>query len=107
MYTDDEPRSSTPTLYFDPDRHPEDTLKAFNEFCDQFALRYNALHPDPPKVSIDSALQRWNFEHTTEQDADPRPTLDQYDGIRNGWRSKDRVTKFLGLFSSKQFHTDW
>ena len=49
-----EPRS--PTLYFDPDAHPEDTLKVFNEFCDTFILRYNALYPDPPKVSMDAAI---------------------------------------------------
>ena len=70
-------------------------------------LHYATTHYIQIHQKYDSALQRWKFEHTTEQDADPRPTLDQYDGIRNEWRSKDRVTKFIGLFSSKRFHTDW
>ena len=106
MNCENEPRSSQ-LLYFDSDKHPETTLKAFNEFCDTFVLRYNALYPDPPKVSIDAALTRWKFENTTRDIDDPKPTLAQYDEIRNAWRSKDKVTKFLGLFSSKRFHTDW
>ena len=80
----DEPRSSdTTNLRFDPDQHPEDTLKVFNEFCDSFLLRYNALFPDPPKVSMDSAIARWTFLHTTQENANPRPTMEQYDAIRN------------------------
>ncbi len=99
-----EPRS---TLYFDPDKHPENTLKMFNEFCETFILRYNALYPDPPKVSMDAAIARWKVETRTAEVADPVPTIDQYDTVRNNWRSKDKVSKFLGLFSSKRFQTDW
>ena len=40
------------------DTYPEETLKAFEEFIDTFELRYDAQFPDPPKVSMDSALQR-------------------------------------------------
>ena len=29
-------------LFFDPDKHPENTLKAFNEFTQAFELRYEA-----------------------------------------------------------------
>jgi hypothetical protein len=36
-------------LFFDPDKHPEDTLKAFQEFIQTFELRYHAQYPDPPK----------------------------------------------------------
>ena len=102
-----EPRSSAQCLYFDPDLHPEATLKAFDEFCDAFTLRYNALYPDPPKVSMDAAIARWKVEAATAANADPRPTLAQYDNIRDTWREHDRVAKFLGLFSSKRFFNDW
>ena len=64
MQEQHEPRS--PPLYFDPDKHPENTLKVFNEFCDAFVLRYNALYPDPPKVSIDVAFERWKIGNTTD-----------------------------------------
>ena len=98
-----EPRS--PTLHFDPDKHPENTLKMFNEFCDTFVLRYNALYPDPPKVSMDAALARWKITNATTEEPDPKPTIAQYDAVRDNWRSKDKVTKFLGLFSSKRFQS--
>ena len=101
-----EPRSEQ-KLYFDPDKHPDDTLKAFDEFCDQFVLRYNALYPDPPKVSMDAAISRWKVEHATAANPDPTPTVQQYDALRSSWRSKDKVNKFLGLFASKLFQTDW
>ena len=100
-----EPRSAT--LLFDPDAHPDNTLKAFNEFCVTFVLRYNALYPDPPKVSMDSALARWKITAATADNANPTPTVAQYDQVRDEWRSKDKVTKFLGLFSSQRFQTDW
>ena len=102
----DEPRSH-PTLFFDPDKHPEDTLKKFVDFCDSFVLRYNAMYPDPPKVSMDAAVARWKVENTTADVADPRPTIQQYDTLRDNWRARDKVTKFLGLFSSKRFQQDW
>ena len=59
-----EPQSNT--LFFNPDDDPESTLKCFNEFVQLFELRYNALYPDPPKVSLDVALHRWKIEHTTQ-----------------------------------------
>ena len=50
------------TVYFDPDEHPEDTLKAFEEFIKKFSLRYEAQFPDPQKFlwkppSSDGRLQ--------------------------------------------------
>ena len=43
-------------LFFDPDDHPENTLKAFEEFIQQFELHDDAMYPDPPKVSLEAAL---------------------------------------------------
>ena len=54
-------------VYFDPDNHLEDTLKAFEEFVEVFELRYDAQFLDPPKVSLDAALQRWKFANSTEE----------------------------------------
>ena len=49
------------TLCFDPNIHPDDTLKCFNEFIQSYELRYDAEYPDPPKVSLDAAIERWKF----------------------------------------------
>ena len=94
-------------LFFDPQNHPDDPLKSFTEFIKTFQLRYAAQFPDPPKVSLDSALQRWKITNTTDTAADPKPTLEQYDDIVENWQSKDKVAKFLGMFSSTNFHNDW
>ena len=65
-------------------------------------LRYEAQYPDLPKVSIDAAVERWELANDTA-----KPTLEQYDALRNEWRSKDRVAKFLGMFSSRRMYADW
>jgi len=38
---------------------------------------------------------------------DPGPNLDQYDSIRETWRSKDMVAKVLGIFSANRLNADW
>jgi hypothetical protein len=68
-------------LFFDPNKHPEDTLKAFQEFIQTFELRYNAQYPDPPRVSLDAAVERRKVANTTEATPHPKPTLDQYDVV--------------------------
>ena len=45
-------------VFYDPDQHLEDTLKAFEEFTQVFELRYEAQYPDPPRVSLDAAVER-------------------------------------------------
>ena len=94
--------AGTNKLYFDPDQHPEETLKAFNEFTEDFLLRYDANHPDPPKVSMDAAIQRWEIENDNAQ-----PTVAQFDTIKERWQTKDKVAKFIGLYSSRRFFSDW
>ena len=94
-------------LFFEPAKYPDNTLKAFTEFTQTFQLRYNAQFPDPPKVSLDSALQRWKITNTSETVPDPKPNLEQYDEIVSNWQSKDKVNKFLGMFSSTNFYNDW
>ena len=94
-------------LFFDPTDHPDNTLKAFNDFTRTFQLRYNAQFPDPPKVSLDAALTRWKYTNATAEQPDPKPTREQYDQVIANWRSKDKVAKFLGMFSSETFYEDW
>ena len=94
--------TSTSTLYFDPDLHPDDTLRAFDEFIQSFELRYDAQYPDPPKTSLEAAIERWKLAND-----DKKPMLDDYDNIYDEWRSKDRMTKLLSIFSSKRLFTDW
>ena len=68
-------------LFCNPDQHPEDTLKAFEEFIQLFKLRYDAQFPDPPKVSMDAAIDRWKVANTTENNQNPRPDLATYDAL--------------------------
>ena len=89
-------------LFFDPDEHPDQTLKAFEEFILDFSLRYEALYPDPPKVSLESAIQRWKYKQKGKE-----PTLEEYDTLVEGWKSKDKVSKFLGVYSSRRLYSDW
>ena len=94
-------------LYFDPNDHPDETLKAFDNFAQMFELRYDAQFPDPPKVSLDGAIQRWKVENAVEGQPEPKPSLEQYDNIVSTWRARDKVAKCLGMFSSNRLFTDW
>ena len=89
-------------LFFDPDQHPEETLKAFDEFVQDFKLYYAANYPDPPKVSMDAAIQRWKIENGNAE-----PNVNQFDVIKEAWQTKDMVAKFLGLHVSRRIYTDW
>ena len=95
------------TLWFDPDEHPKECLKAFENFCKTFDRRYQAQYPDPPKTSMDAAIQRWKVEHITPTDADPALTLNDFDAIRDKWISRDKVTKLIGMFSAARLAEDW
>ena len=70
-------------LFFDPDKHPEDKLKAFDKFTQAFELRDEAQFPSPREVSMYAAIERWKFAHTTTANPNPKPNLAQYDG-KNG-----------------------
>ena len=89
-------------LYFDPDQYPDNTLKKFDDFCLTFQLRYAAQYPDPPKTSIDMAIERWKIEN-----ADKKLDMQTYDQMREEWMSRDKVIKLLGMFSSPRFYEDW
>ena len=95
------------TIFFDPDKHPNDTLKSFKIFCLRFELRYDAQFTDPPKTAMDSTIQRWVLQNTTEATPKPVPTVDQYDELKENWKLKDKVAKVLGMFSSQRLYADW
>ena len=54
-------------IYFDPDLCPDNTIKAFEDFIQVYQL-YDAQYPDPPKISLDSAVQRWKDAYITEEE---------------------------------------
>ena len=91
-----------PSLQFDPDRHPHATLKAFNEFIDQYEFRYNAQYPEPPKHLLDSAVTKWKMENE-----DANPTAAQQVIIRDDLVSRDKVRKLLGFFATVRLQQDW
>ena len=47
------------------------------------------------------------IEHATTDGTEPRLTIAQYDEICDNWHCKDRVAKFLRMFSSSSMYTDW
>ena len=54
-------------LFFDPDDHPENTLKTFQEFIQRFELCYDALYPDPRKVLLEAAFEKWEIMEATPE----------------------------------------
>ena len=46
---------SIKSLKFNPDKHPHATLKAFNDFIEQFEFHYNEPYPGPPRNVIEDA----------------------------------------------------
>ena len=68
------------------------------EFAQDFELRYAASYPDPPKVSLDSAIQRWKLINDKKE-----LSLADYDSIVKEWTGRDMVAKCLGIYSSRRF----
>ena len=93
-------------LFFDPDDHPENTLKAFQEFIQQFELHYDAMYPDPPKVSLEAAIARWKIMEATPENHSPKPNLEQFDNLCEHTKARDKVSKFLGIYSSRRLYMD-
>ena len=68
-------------LFFNPDDHPENILKAFQEFIQHFQLCYDALYPDPPKLSLEAVTERWNIMEATPENPSPKSNLEQFDNL--------------------------
>ena len=91
-----------PSLQFNPDHHPHSTLKAFNDFVEQFEFRYEAQYPEPPRTVMDNATIAWKSEHN-----DTDPTTAQKMALRLDLVSKDKVRKLLGFFATNRLQQDW
>ena len=88
-------------LQFNPNWFPHDTLKAFNEFIEQYEFRYEAQYPEPPKHAIDACITKW----TTTTKKEPAHTDVEF--IRKTWISKDKVKKILWFFATTRLIHDW
>ena len=80
-------------LFFDPNEHPENMLKAFQEFIQCFQLQYDTLYPDTPKVSLESAIEWWKITTATQENPSPKPSLEQFDEICKQTKSCDKVSR--------------
>lgn len=60
-------------------------------------------------MAMDSAIQRWHLLHPPREGADekPTPTVDEFDQMKETWKSKDKVAKVLGMFSGPRLFSDW
>ena len=59
-----------PSLQFNPDKHPHATLKAFNDFIEQFEFRYNAQYPEPSRSTIENAISKWKALNNEREPAE-------------------------------------
>ena len=95
---------STPTgitsLQFNPDKYPHATLKAFNEFIEQYEFCYIAQYPVPPKNAIDNEIEKWQANSRNKE-----LTNEVVENIRQEWISKDKVRKLLGFFCNSTLTT--
>ena len=99
--TDNTPRG-TVSLQFDPDLHPHTTLKAFNEFIEQFEFRYEAQFPQPSKTLKEAAIADWK-----ENNDNADPSAAQTRAIIAEVKSRDKVRKLMGFFATVRLQQDW
>ena len=90
-----------PNLQFNPDRFPHATLKAFNEFIEQYEFPYKAQYPEPLKHAIEACIAKWTA--TTKKE----PTYRDMEFLKNTWILKDKVKKLLGFFATARLTQDW
>ena len=93
--------SGIQNLQFNPDQFSHATLKAFNEFIEQYKFRYEVQYPEPLKHAIEASITKWTA--TTKKE--PRHT--DMEAIKNTWISKDKIKKLLGSFATARLIQDW
>ena len=104
MDTDNANPRGVPNIQFDPDKHPFSTLKAFNEFIEQYEFRYDAQYPDVPRHMMESAVEKWKSARAADA---PDITAAQKETLRADVRSRDKVRKLLGFFATLRLQQDW
>ncbi len=92
-----------PTLQFNPDNHPHSTLKAFEEFIEQYEFRYEAMFPEVQKHVLDNAIDKWKSENENPAVV----TVAQKETIKLSIQSADKVRKLLGFFATQRLQQDW
>ena len=92
-----------PTLQFNSDDHPYSTLKAFNEFIEQYEFRYEAQFPELPKHVLDNGIEKWKAENGNPEAV----TVAQKEAVKVNIQSRDKVRKLLGFFASHRLQQDW
>ena len=102
MEADIHPRG-VPTLQFDPDSHPHSTLKAFNQFIEQYEFRYDAQFPEVQKHVLDAGIEKWKSENGNPATV----TVAEKQAVKENIQSRDKVKKLLGFFSSHRLQQDW
>ena len=102
METEINPRG-VPTLQFDPDSHPHSTLKAFNQFIEQYEFRYDAQFPEVQKHVLDAGVEKWKAANGNPDNV----TVAQKQAVKDDIRSRDKVRKLLGFFASHRLQQDW
>ena len=79
---------------FNPDKHPHATLKAFNEFIEQFEFRYSMRHTQPSRNVLENAISKWKALNNEGEPAKKDKEKE--------WVSKDKV-----FLSSSRLQQDW
>ena len=90
MDTDINPRG-VQKLQFNPDEHPHSTLKAFDEFTEQYEFRYEAQFTEVPKHVMDNAIEKWKAANGNPEAV----TVVQKEAIKADIQSRDKVRKLL------------
>ena len=78
-----------PNLQFNLDRFPRATLKAFNEFIEQYGFRYEAQYPEPPRHEIEACIANWTA--TTKKET----TYTDMEFIKNTWILKSKEASWV------------
>ena len=93
-------------LHFDPNKHPENMLKAFQELLQCFPLRWHTL-PRPTKGLIWSSHRKVENQSGYTWKSITKPNLEQFDEMCEDTKLRDKIAKFLGMNSWSRLHTDW
>ena len=65
------------------------------------------FEPDgSPEISLEAAIERWKITTAAPKIASRKPSLEQFDEICKQNKSRDKVSKFLRVYSSNRLYTD-
>ena len=91
-----------PSLQFNSNSHPHSTLKAFEDFIEQFHFCYQAMFPEVQKHVLDNAVEKWKSENNNPENV----SVAQKETIKADIQSREKVRKLLGFFPSHRLQQD-